>query len=478
MIETLGGMVHRLRAEKGLTLEAVARAIGTSKAYVSLLEKDRSGISLENAGKLALVLGCDAAAIIDLQDAARGEHTEPWLRYLVSRHKPSDYVVAMCRKFILDSGLPKTIPGETADEFRARWDGFYAMVKGVLDNPNIRIFADADVQRVLRHLGLAGCSSWVAIRNRVREIIAERLGDGGSCSSVSAWRATVARTLGIQVITLDKARISAQMIQALTSGASQDVIAGMTMVAASPPLLGAVYRLKDAEARYCLVEDATGGKAAHVGRAFWHEVARTLVDPELALGRGCEQLPDATEEAPFDFLLTRIAGWLALHFAKGQAALAKIGQAKEILPSDLAKAHRQLAAELPPRFFTGAALDALARPLVYLHCYPRLREAQCRERNIASSDEAGMRADPAARLRIAHVFANVVAAAGDVNMRLMLEVPPTSPIAASRKRCCARTGIEDLASWGERYALSGRVRTAALCTKAARDDVHAILEVL
>ena len=140
-METLGALIHRLRTGKGLTLDEVAQHIGTSKAFVGLIEKDKSGISVENAGKLASLFGIDVNVLIDLQDARRGEKTEPWVRYIVSKYQPSEYVLGICRKFVIDSGFSDGmgLEGDTRG-FEARWDAFYSLVKQVLDNPNIKVF--------------------------------------------------------------------------------------------------------------------------------------------------------------------------------------------------------------------------------------------------------------------------------------------------------------------------------------------------
>ena len=59
MEETRGQKLRRMRKERNLTIGEVATAIGVSKGFMSLLEKDKSGIRASRALELAKFFGVD-----------------------------------------------------------------------------------------------------------------------------------------------------------------------------------------------------------------------------------------------------------------------------------------------------------------------------------------------------------------------------------------------------------------------------------
>lgn len=62
-----GDLVKRLRKEKGLTLEAVAKKLGSHKGYVSGIENDKvNPPSVKMLKKYAKIFGCDARGFIRL----------------------------------------------------------------------------------------------------------------------------------------------------------------------------------------------------------------------------------------------------------------------------------------------------------------------------------------------------------------------------------------------------------------------------
>lgn len=478
--ETLGGIIHRLRVEKGLTLDDVARHIDTSKAFVSLIEKDKSGVSVENAGKLAKLFGIDVNILIDLQDAKRGEKTEPWVRYIVSKYQPSEYVLGICRKFVADSGFSQNTDAEgSARSFEARWDAFYSLVKQVLDNPNIKVFIDEGVQQVLRKLGMAGCDSWKSLQRKINELIVARLGEGEECKTSIEWREHVQDVLGIETVRLNSSKIAPLMMGALTAGAAQDVLAGMTMVAASPNIYGAVYKFRDAtkeRRRYCFIEDMSGDKCNLKSETFWYEAARVLVDEELSLGHGCEYVPDGAPFNPLHFFLTRIGSWLALAFKQARQGVKKMEQEPSLKPSMVIQLKKKVAPDLPIRFAMVGFLDQLERPLIYLDCYFRLKKDQLAQKGILMSDVASMRKDPESLLRVGYSFRNVVASDLPTDIRFNLRISDGSVIKKAYDQKGEVCGQELLENWDARYDLKGAVQVGAEYSNSEHENVRAILE--
>lgn len=482
MSETLGGLIHRLRTEKGLTLDALAQQIGTSKAFLSLVEKDRSGISNENAGKLAKLLGADAGVLIDLQDAKRGEVTEPWIRYLVAKYQPSEYVLNVCKKFVSDSGFSASVVNEEDGHgFEDRWDSFYALIKQFLDNPNYKVFINENVQRALHLLGMAGCDRWVSLQQKVFDLILKRLGDGADCETTSDWRRHVESALGIETVRLNSSKMAPLMMGALTSGAAQNVLAGMTMVAASPSIYGAIYKYNDVGAgkqRYCFVEDHTGEKANLQSETFWYEAARVLIDEELSLGHGCEYVPDGAPFDPFHFFLTRIGSWMALSFKKARQLIGNLSAERQITPAMILQLKKSIAPDVPIRFVMEGMVDQIQRPLFYLDCYLRLKKDQLEKKNIRMADVESMRRDPEALLRVGRSFRNVIATDSSTDIRFNLQISDSSIIRKAYDQKNAVGGRERLESWDPRYHLKGEVQIAAEYSKTGHDNVRVLMELL
>lgn len=482
MNETLGQLIHRLRKEKGFTLDAVARQIGASKAFVSLVEKDRCGISLEKIGRLASFLGSDASALIALLDSRRDETTEPWLRYLVAKYQPSEYVLDICRKFIEESGFARSVEEEGGGKaFEKRWDAFYSLVKQILDNPNYKVFVDEDVQRALRLLGMEGCDSWEELQTRVLDRIRERFGVGANCANSFDWRSHVERVLGIETVRLGSRDMNRLMTRALTSGAAQDVLAGMTMVAASPTIYGAVYKYNDVGSdlwRYCFVEDCVGEKAALKSETFWYEAARVFMDADLTLGHGCVYVPDGAPFDPMHFFLTRIASWMALSFDGARKVIRGVHSDEPITPQMIMGMRDDVASDLPIRFAMTGMLDLINRPLFYLDCYKRLKASQLKDKKISVSDVATMRDDPDACLRVGYSFRNVFASQSSTDIRFNLQIPDTSVVRRAFDQCGYVSGSEHLeSSWDPRYHLKGDVQIEAVYSERCR-NVRAVVELL
>lgn len=478
--ETLGTLIHRLRVEKGLTLDEVAQHIGTSKAFVGLIEKDKSGISVENAGKLASLFGIDVNVLIDLRDARRGEKTEPWVRYIVSKYQPSEYVLGICRKFVADSGFSENLNVDSNEQsFEDRWDAFYSLVKQVLDNPNIKIFIDEGVQQILRKLGMAGCDNWQSLYKRINELIVTRLGGGEECATSAEWRRHVQKVLGIETVQLNSGKIASLMMGALTTGAAQDVLAGMTMVAASPSIYGAVYKLRNVfgeDSRYCFIEDATGIKSNLQSETFWYEAARVLLDEELSLGHGCEYVPDGAPFKPLHYFLMRIASWMALAFKRARGMIEDLNAEVLISPSSAIRVKEEIATDLPIRFAIVGIIDRLRKPLIYLDCYFRLKRDQLVQKGIQMTDVVAMRKDPESLLRVGYSFRNVIASDLPTDIRFNLRIPDASVIKRAYDQKGNAEGRESLEDWDVRYGLKGSVKIGAEYSNTEHENVRVVME--
>jgi transcriptional regulator with XRE-family HTH domain len=128
MEETRGQKLRRMRKERNLTIEEVATAIGVSKGFMSLLEKDKSGIRASRALELAKLFGVDVKEIIDM-DIPEVVGAEPkWVCYLKEKFHPAQYVLDICKNMVKNAGLPECSALETDEEFEHRWDFFYQSI--------------------------------------------------------------------------------------------------------------------------------------------------------------------------------------------------------------------------------------------------------------------------------------------------------------------------------------------------------------
>lgn len=76
----VGGRVHALRVERGLTLERLAGLAGLTRGYLSLLERDLKSPSLAALVRIADALQTEISALF-------GEQSMSGLGYALSRHR-------------------------------------------------------------------------------------------------------------------------------------------------------------------------------------------------------------------------------------------------------------------------------------------------------------------------------------------------------------------------------------------------------
>jgi transcriptional regulator with XRE-family HTH domain len=93
-VSHFGDLVKKLRKEKGLTLEAVAKKLGSHKGYVSGIENDKvNPPSVKIIKKFAKLFGQDARALarlawVDKAPEILKQDAEDFLRWCEARPKP------------------------------------------------------------------------------------------------------------------------------------------------------------------------------------------------------------------------------------------------------------------------------------------------------------------------------------------------------------------------------------------------------
>jgi len=95
-VSHFGDLVRKLRKERGLTLEVVAKKIGSHKGYVSGIETDKvNPPSVKLIKKFAKLFGQDARALarlawVDKAPEILREDAEKFLRWCQANEKPAN----------------------------------------------------------------------------------------------------------------------------------------------------------------------------------------------------------------------------------------------------------------------------------------------------------------------------------------------------------------------------------------------------
>lgn len=69
-VRAVGARLRELRSQAGLTQAALACEIGTTQSSVARMEGGRSRTSLESIRRVASVLGCNVAVVIEHRKSA------------------------------------------------------------------------------------------------------------------------------------------------------------------------------------------------------------------------------------------------------------------------------------------------------------------------------------------------------------------------------------------------------------------------
>lgn len=458
MEETRGQKLRRMRKERNKTIGEVAAAIGVSKGFMSLLEKDKCGIRSSRALELAKFFGVDVKEIIDV-DITEVAGTEPkWVCYLKEKFHPAQYVLDICKSMVKNAGLPESSVLESDEEFERRWDFFYQSILRFLDNPNYQFFADPLVRQALKIMQIPNCGNWVDIVRRVDEIMIERLGDQRDFRDGASWRKHVEEKLSISSHILKATSADELLSQVLIGGTPQDLIGGAAMVFGSARLYAAIYssstkKQEDSSGpRYHFIQDVSGEKSYRASFPFWHEAARVLIDPGLTLGKGAEYIPDGETMPPIERLIERIAARMAFAFT---GFTDKLHDRPHCSVADVVKIKDKVYKDSTIRMAALAACELSADPVVYVDAYLRLKKDECDDLGVTETDVEAMRKHPAAKLRVGYIFKNAIAESREFNIRYNLRVGKNSPVYKSFYDKRDMVGEDNLAEWDPNYHLSG-----------------------
>ncbi len=463
-----GAAIKRLRKARGMSLADLAKAVGVSRGFIYLLERNETGISFDNAQRMAKALEIDIAVLTQSNTSLQTESSPAWLAYLVSRYNLSGDDRDLLIKFVRDAGLGEEEEDETGEAFKNRWDAFYKTVCAFLPNPIQRYFADAEVRRLLGVMGMDGVGSWRELRRLFFERLMSRFASS-NCARGADWRRHVEEVLGVEALRIDDSMDLAALFVKRTDLAEPAIMGGVALVTSSCRMLGAVYR--HSSGKFVLVEDCRGEKAKQRDFVFWHEVTRVLIDPELKLGRGVKCMPDGLERTPIERLICRLAVWFAFAFVSEETAHAVLEGGKTSTIDAVAVFRDKVYPQTTLRMAVGALMDAQETPILYVDAYLRLKHSEQIAKGIRIDEVEKMRNDPDAKLRIAYVYANIVAEEKGLELRTGMRIGKKSPICKAFRNQKSAKGEEDLADWD--YALVGKVRTSA--TFAPDGRIRAVL---
>lgn len=456
-----GSAIKRLRKARGMSLADLAKAVGVSRGFIYLLERNETGISFDNAQRMANALEIDIAVLSQNNTSPQTESTPAWLAYLVSKYNLSDDDRDLLIKFVKDAGLGDEEEDETGEAFKNRWDAFYKTVCAFLPNPIQRYFADAEVRQLLGVMGMDGVGSWRELRRLFIERMRGRF-VSSNCARGVDWRRQVEDVLGIEALQIDDSMDLAALFVKRPDLAEPSIMGGVALVTSSCRMLGAIYR--HSSGKFVLIEDRRCEKGKQRDFAFWHEATRVLIDPELKLGRGVKCMPDGLERTPIERLICRLAVWFAFGFVSEERAHAACWSNELPIVDAVATFRDEVYPQVTLRMAMGAVIDAQEKPILYVDAYPRLKHSEQIAKGIRIDEVEKMRGDPDAKLRIAYVYANIVAEERGLELRSGMRIGRKSPIYKAYKGKTNAEDCEDLADWD--YKIIGKVRTSA---KLGRD---------
>jgi len=458
MEETRGQKLRRMRKERNKTIGEVAAAIGVSKGFMSLLEKDKCGIRSSRALELAKFFGVDVKEIIDV-DITEVAGTEPkWVCYLKEKFHPAQYVLDICKSMVKNAGLPECSALETDEEFEHRWDFLYQSILKFLDNPNYQFFADPLVRQALKIMQIPDCGNWVDIVRRIDEIMNERLGTRRNFSDGETWRKYVEERLSISSHVLKATCADELLSHVLIGGTPKDLIGGAAMVFGSSSLYAAIYSnsMKNqgdsSVPQYHFIQDVSGEKSYRASFPFWHEAARVLIDPGLTLGKGAEYIPDGETMPPIERLIERIAVRMAFAFT---GFTDMIHNRQHFSVGDVIELKDKVYKDSTIRMAALAACELSANPVAYVDAYLRLKKDECDDLGVTVTDVEAMRKHKAAKLRVGYIFKNATAESREFNVRYNLRVGKKSPVYKSFFDKRDVVGEDNLAEWDSKYHLKG-----------------------
>ena len=454
MNKGVGLKIKEKRKAQCLTMETLASLVGVTKGYISQLENGKVGISDDTAYRLADVLYMDVSEIAEVSNKV--DVGPEWLRFLKSRYDLTMGDERVLQEIARDSRMPLRIPGESMRGYRERWDSFYTGVMKYLSQPEDRFFADPEVRYVLAKLSISDAGSMKDIRDAFIARVKDLCGDGDGCESIAKWRMEVERRLNIKCID-----ISNPENRDYSTPNQRRIELGKIMVGSSPRIYGAIYRLTPLDSGYVFIGDTGDHKGQRGDYPFWHEVARTIVDGELNVGRVASYVADGMERAPIEGLFSRMAIWLAYSFADGRDYLSRVASGDSVDFDEIRQANQKIFRGATLRMTSMAVAEAFDCPVAYIDAQMRLKEAQFRNAGIAVDDLRSMASHKDAKLRLGYVFKNVAAEDYGVGLRYNMQAGEKSPISQAYAKMESVAREESLHDWPPRYNLVGFCKTSA-----------------
>ena len=468
----LGEMVAKARNAKGLSAAELARQVGVTRGFISLLEKDATRISLDRVNRIADVLGVSR---VDLgyEDAEKPDANPEWLKYLSDKFALTGDDRRELMKITARVGIPDNLPDETRKEFRARWENFYQTVSIFLPNASTKMLRHPEVRPFIRCLNAAidETATWDDVIASFDKLIYEKVyNDGAVLNNGSDWLDIVCGKLRL----CRKADYSHSDEDLFSR---PDVMAMKSFVQSSKRIYGAV--IKDvAGSSYRYIENV-GDKLFDRGDfPIWHEAVRVLVDPGLSVKTGAYYYPDGEDRPPLEFVICRLASRLACWPFRDKW----LEMQDEVTPIAVQEFIKSVYPGLPWRVAYVGLLDFCEEPYVYVDCYKRLKRKELKEKKIAMEDVAAMAKDTDAKLRIGFVFRNLASENTSFELRHNLRISAMSTIskAIDAEMGVVVEGDDDFTQWDVGYDLKGRAKVSAVRQVGTFGEPHvrAVLKVM
>lgn len=449
-----GMLIAKARIDKGISAAELARRVGVSRGFISLLEKDATHISVEKIRKIADVLGVSLSEL-GFTNGEILDQSPEWLKYLIDKFDLTNDDRRELLKLTARIGIPDNLPDETRKEFRERWEAFYQTVSIFLPNASVKMLRHPDVQIFIK--GLVGSSNgsltWDFIFDAFDRLIVEKVPvNVCNIDNGTEWLRVVCNLLNIY-------REEDGLSNATDFSMMPDVMAMKSFVQSSKRIYGAV--LKDENGLSYKYIENRGNKIFDRGDfPIWHEAVRVLVDPCLRAKTGAYYYPDGEDRPPLEFVISRLAARLACWPFRDKWLEMK----SDVTPISVQDFIGRVYPKLPWRVAYVGLLDFCKEPYVYLDCYKRLKRIQLKEKKIDMEDIAAMAKDADAKLRIGFVFRNLVAEATSFEMRHNMRIAEASTIvkAMSAQENDLIEGYDDLSQWKGDYDLKGCAKVFAL----------------
>lgn len=467
-----GMLIAKARIDKGISAAELARRVGVSRGFISLLEKDATHISLEKIKKVAEVLHISLDEL-DFKDGEISEQSPEWLKYLTDRFELTGDDRRELLKITSRVGIPDNLPEETRNEFRVRWESFYQTVSIFLPNASTKMLRHPEVRPFLKCVddSLDVSVTWDSVIAAFDKLVCEKIVDDQMVpNNGNDWLSFVCRKLNIYR--------KADCLHGDDNFSSQlDVVSARSFVQSSKRIYGVIIRDVDG-ASYRYIENEGVTLFDRGDFPIWHAAVRVLIDPNLSVKTGAYYYPDGEDRPPLEFVICRLAS----RFACWPFRDKWLEMQSDITPISVQSFIKSVYPRLPWRVAYVGLLDFCKEPFVYVDCYKRLKRQELKEKKIAMEDVAAMAKDDDAKLRVGFVFRNLAAEKTSFELRHNLSVCESSIIYkvfdANEKNVV--TDIEDLTSWKVGYDLKGRGMVAAVRQIGSYQEPHvrAVIKIL